>query len=77
MDFEGTLSLYPNPVNNVLEIKLDANSVLRKVSIYDNSGQLILTAKKELVDVSKLAFGLYTVTIESNNGNRSTKIIKL
>jgi Flp pilus assembly pilin Flp len=77
LDFEGTLSLYPNPVNNVLEIKLDANSVLRKVSIYDNSGQLILTAKKELVDVSKLASGLYTVTIESNNGNRSNKIIKL
>tara|TARA_Y100000385_G_scaffold203235_1_gene210503 strand:- start:29 stop:1507 length:1479 start_codon:yes stop_codon:yes gene_type:complete len=77
LDFEGTLSLYPNPVNNVLEIKLDANSVLRKVSIYDYSGQLILTAKKELVDVSKLASGLYTVTIESNNGNRSNKIIKL
>ena len=77
LDFEGTLSLYPNPVNNVLEIKLDANSVLRKVSIYDYSGQLILTAKKELVDVSKLASGLYIVTIESNNGNRSNKIIKL
>ncbi len=77
LDFEGTLSLYPNPVNNVLEIKLDANSVLRKVSINDYSGQLILTAKKELVDVSKLASGLYTVTIESNNGNRSNKIIKL
>lgn len=73
----ATINLTPNPVNNHLEIRLDENTILRKVSIYNNSGQLLLTSKETLINVSKLGSGLYTVVIESNNGIRSIKIIKL
>lgn len=75
---ENTLSMFPNPVTNQLTI----NSINRnaKVSIYDLAGKLLIckTAKSttEIIDVSSLSSGTYTVTVTDKEVTKTGKLIK-
>ncbi|MDD7915293.1 GEVED domain-containing protein [Polaribacter ponticola] len=71
------VSLYPNPMENKLNIK---TSITSEVSIYNVVGKLVLRNKvrennKEL-DVSHLKRGVYIVRIKNDLGVKNSKIIK-
>ncbi len=68
-------SLYPNPAKSQFTIQLENNTILENVNIYNNLGQLVLTSKKLILDISKLASGLYVVEIETNKRKSSKKMI--
>ncbi len=73
------VSLYPNPVANVLNIK-SANAI-QKVAINDLTGRQVLVrlanAKELQIAVNELSSGSYFVTILGANGNRQVvKIVK-
>jgi len=72
-DIETVLSfnLYPNPVNNVLNIKMDSD--LSQVVIYNLQGQKVKESTTKQVNVSNLSRGIYLVKIEDENGNIATK----
>ncbi|WP_370091490.1 T9SS type A sorting domain-containing protein, partial [Winogradskyella sp.] len=75
---EETISnfkIHPNPTKNQLTIQLNNSFDLQNVNIYNNLGQLVLTSKESIIDVSKLALGLYTVEIETNQGKGTQKLI--
>jgi phosphate transport system substrate-binding protein len=57
----GTLLIYPNPVKDYLYIKY--NEVVKEVKIYNQMGQLVLSAfdVMEKTDVSALSAGLYVL----------------
>ena len=77
---ENTVSLYPNPVQNILNIQNTASN-LSKVQIYDLNGRLLqnhaLQTNEVSLNVSQLNSGIYLVVLENEMGNRvSRKIVK-
>ena len=69
-DFENnTLQLYPNPVTNELNIKLDNTTSNYKVTIYNTLGSVVFESNNQLsntnnsINISKLNSGIYFVQI--------------
>jgi uncharacterized delta-60 repeat protein len=72
--------VYPNPVNEVLNITAKEDIQLSSIQIYNVLGQLIRVISNakntENIDVSNLNSGNYFIKIFSDKGNSSTKFIK-
>lgn len=73
----GTVSLYPNPAANFLNVELPTAS---NITIYDLAGRQVLekenTSAKEKLDVSSLDNGLYLVFIENKGEQTTMKFLK-
>lgn len=72
---EASLSIFPNPVSNVLTIDVNINDDFI-VGLYNSNGQLILTSKENSLDVSSLPKGLYLLKYTSETLNKTIKVIK-
>jgi Bacterial pre-peptidase C-terminal domain/Secretion system C-terminal sorting domain/Fibronectin type III domain len=78
---EGSVQLYPNPVSDLLKVsvlgKLDKNSLLQ---ITDGKGAVVMQQRlinnPEAVDVSKLAKGIYLLTINTGGQLITAKFVK-
>ncbi|HLW41254.1 MAG TPA: T9SS type A sorting domain-containing protein, partial [Flavobacterium sp.] len=70
-----SFEVYPNPVSDVLNIRMKNNLSLEKVTIYNNSGQIVKTAQQNTVDISNLSSGIYFVEVTTNQGKAVKKII--
>lgn len=68
-------NIYPNPTSDVLNINLENNLVLEKLTIYNNLGQVVKTATENIIDVSQLAKGLYFVEVTTNQGKATKKVV--
>lgn len=72
------ISIFPNPTSDFINIKSD--EVIRSIKIYDVKGSLIKTenvsGKASKIDISSLAKGNYIVSLETNSGIETKKIIK-
>ncbi len=62
---ENSLSIYPNPVTDVLNIKGLSKEV--KIHVYGLTGQLLLTGYGRKIDVSKLKTGTYIIKSDENS----------
>lgn len=69
------ITLYPNPVQNVLYIETGENNI-DKVSIYDLSGKLVFESHQNELDIKDLSSGSYVITIQSDGQLYSSKFIK-
>jgi len=69
------LSIYPNPVLDVLNIILNVNAPI-EVKILNLTGQTLLTSTSTSIDVSALPKGIYFTSISVNGQNISRKFIK-
>ncbi len=75
------ISIYPNPVKNVLNIATGSNEAV-KIEIHALDGRLMQTSKhvpdygQVSVDVSKLNKGLYVLTLSIGNSKTMHKVIK-
>lgn len=71
--------VYPNPLGNRLHIE-SGNQGIDKITISDRFGKTKIEKNnlksKDVVDVSKLETGLYTVRIETNKESFSWKVFK-
>ncbi len=67
-NIEIKLKIYPNPSNN--NIKIESNTELGGITIYNSLGEIILQTKsrnqQEQIDISKFASGIYTVQAQNN-----------
>ena len=67
--------VYPNPVNNVLNIEASAN--INRVEVYNMMGQMVGNYKANdvntQINTSSFANGIYTVKIETENGTTTQK----
>lgn len=72
---ESLFKIYPNPVNNILNIK--TNEVVEIIEIYDLTGKSVLNKSNNLerVNVSELYYGIYFLKIKSNNYSVIKKIM--
>lgn len=72
---QANFTIYPNPAKDILNIALENNEILEKVTIYNNLGQKIKTVSQNTIDISSLAKGLYFVEVTTNQGKASKKVI--
>ncbi len=72
----ASLTMYPNPVKDQLNIELDGQERLVQVSLYNMLGQSVLVSTKSSIDVSQLAAGIYTVKVQASNGMLTQKVVK-
>ncbi len=72
----GNSTIYPNPVSDILKIK--SSEKLTNVKFYDVFGRKIALQTQNLneIDVSKLPSGIYLITIKTENGSFTQKLIK-
>jgi DUF971 family protein len=74
------LEVYPNPVKNILTIRLSIAIPSANISITDINGRLIRTQKIENeitnIDVSALSTGLYLLKYFDDNHSSVSKFIK-
>lgn len=76
------LDLYPNPANNSITLKTNANEALQ-VAIYDLTGKLIVSENLNAIqankgysmNVSNLADGLYNLVVYGNSNSSTQKLL--
>ena len=79
-DFDDlSVNLYPNPMNDVLNIKL-SEVVETRVIISDINGkdlqEKLISDIESTIDVSELSSGIYFVKLKNQKGERTLKLIK-
>lgn len=75
--FEKQISIYPNPVSDVL--KINSTEQLLRLRLFDNLGRSyqLNTNNDNLINISSIKAGMYYLQIETVNGRKQThKIIK-
>ena len=68
----------PNPSNGVFEVKTAKNAKLVSVEIHDATGRKVfenLNPKNIRFDVTKLTNGVYLVTVKTDKGTETQKLI--
>ncbi|WP_176756873.1 T9SS type A sorting domain-containing protein, partial [Flavobacterium saliperosum] len=71
------LTIYPNPVNEVLQLHLNNFTRIKTVKIIDLQGKLVLeNYNNETINVTKLSKGMYIVKVTTEEGELSKKFIK-
>ena len=75
------LSVYPNPVNNILNITNNAGLQINKTVITDINGRTVKTLNHDgvselQINISDLNAGIYFMNIETNEGTATKKIMK-
>jgi len=78
---DSNFTLYPNPTTDFFVLKAISNSVINKVILTDIKGSVIKevsfnSVMEAQLSISELNSGMYFVTIYSDNGSGTTKIIK-
>lgn len=75
-NLKNGISVYPNPTQNFINIKLDENVSKFKASLYNAAGQVLLTTEnRSSIDILNLNNGVYFLKIEPENGKPVTKKI--
>lgn len=78
----GDVSIYPNPLVNILNFQGFTSNENGKLNIYSLSGQMVkqveleITSGKASIDLSTLPSGVYLIQSNSLDDNKSFKIVK-
>ena len=71
------LKLYPNPVLNILNVKVDSNLINQPYDVVDGLGRVILNGNINDVDtvinVEQLSKGVYYLKVSDNNASKFVK----
>lgn len=74
----SSITIYPNPVMNQLNIAGGTSETVNEVAITNTLGQVIFKTKQTTsIDVTSLAAGTYFVTVTTDTGSVTEKLIKL
>lgn len=76
IDLNTNIVFYPNPVNDILSIKLSEGLNLQEVKVYSLSGKNVMKSNKSTLDFSRLSKGFYLVKIITDKGVSGKRIIK-
>jgi hypothetical protein len=72
------LSIYPNPASSFINIKNNDGGEFN-IDLYDMSGRLLLEEKSKqantIIDISKLASGIYSIYMTKDGQKSNTKLV--
>lgn len=73
------VTLFPNPVQNTLNIRAESALIGSTYAIYDNTGRIVMSGKigKEntVISTAELSAGMYWFSTGGNNG-QTLKLLK-
>jgi hypothetical protein len=73
-----TINLYPNPVNDVLNI--NSTYALNNISISDINGRVVrntsLNGTEAQINIADLASGVYLLKVVTSEGTVTKKVVK-
>lgn len=72
----NAVKLYPNPVEDILNIELGDNISVASVHIMDLNGRTVLVSQGNTIRTSQLQSGFYVVRIDTEVGSVTKKFIK-
>lgn len=78
----AVFAIYPNPASNYIQVSLPENLDNKIITIYDNSGTLMLQnipeaeAVESVIDLSRLTKGIYILNFKSDQKSWTKKLIK-
>ena len=77
---DSLISIYPNPVKDMITIAIKDNSTIKTIELYDIQGRLLQTqlvndVHSEL-NVSSRAKGMYFIKINTDKGSKVEKLVK-
>lgn len=75
-ELDKVIGLYPNPTNDILQIKLPSSIILEKAEIYNNLGQLVLASSLNRISTINLSEGVYSIKIKTSEGLIHKSFIK-
>lgn len=78
-DFKSKFKIYPNPVQDHLNISLENNGTISGYEIYDITGKKVmfkLKTDKNIIDTSDLPNGFYFLKVKTDTMNLIGKFIK-
>ena len=71
------ISILPNPATDTMTVYLDENSSLIAINIYDSVGRLVMkNTDSTTIDISSFSNGIFFVTIETEQGMQTIRLIK-
>ena len=70
------ISLFPNPINDILTIETSEKIKINGAIIYNTLGKKIIEATNKQINMSQLCRGIYFITIFTDYGYLHKKIIK-
>lgn len=74
---DGLFRLFPNPATTILNISVSDSVTLKRVVIVNALGQTIMTFENNAsLDISSLTKGIYFVTVETESGKETQRMIK-
>lgn len=76
----SAINVYPNPANEFIRVQLNgANAIGAQLGIYDAAGRLVMnltmSQQEEIVNLSQLSQGIYTVVIEKDNQRQVARFV--
>ena len=74
----ASITLFPNPAKNLINIQNMGNAVVERVSIFNMLGKLVLVEDNPIaaIDLKPLQFGIHLVKIETTQGTLHKTILK-
>lgn len=77
----SSLSVYPNPAKDVVNVANSDSAAINNVQITDVNGRIVKTANYKSVtnaqvNIADLASGVYIMSVTSDNGTTTKKIVK-
>ncbi len=78
MELENNISIYPNPVKDILNINNKSNAIIEKLTIYNVLGKNVLQINKptSAINIQNFEFGMYLVKVETTHGSFFKTILK-
>jgi len=76
---DNLFSVYPNPANSQINVKVDSKLLGSVYNVYNNTGKLVLTGKiiseNTTIELGNLSGGIYLFSV-AENMKQTFKVIK-
>jgi Secretion system C-terminal sorting domain len=71
------VTISPNPANNFIRLNVEDNTTISQIEISNSTGEMVFrTGPVNLIDISRLANGLYYLSITTDEKRFTGKFIK-
>ena len=75
-ELSSNILIYPNPISDIINIKVQNGLKVNKVKIISILGKTIMEQSKNRFNISRLSKGIYLIKIITDKGIVTRKVIK-
>ena len=72
----NSISLYPNPTNNLITLDIEGYTGLVNVEVYDLTGKRLQTTKNTTISIGEYAKGIYVFKVAYGDVVEKLKVVK-